>query len=163
MCVPLVESCGNLQLVHFPSLPSGPLESFLGPLHLTYWKLQGQIQDSVSAGLTVCSSLLSFQPEFSLCFFSFCTFLYWWGLHYFICIHYFFKVCLTLIYLLQKMNLVWTEFWWCSCGWVGKKMRHDPSLTFLKRLQYSERLGDLKNVKQLSSPLSGTAEFLDLF
>ena len=100
---------------------------------------------------------------FSLLHFSFCAFLYWWGLHYFIWIHYFFKVCLTLIYLLQKMNLVWTEFWWCSCGWVGKKMRHDPSLTFLKRLQYPERLGDLKNVKQLSSPLSGTAEFLDLF
>ena len=42
-------------------------------------------------------------------------------------------------------------------------MRHEPSLNFLKRLQYSERLGDLKNVKQLSSSLSRTPEFLDLF
>ena len=105
----------------------------------------------MSTGLTVYSDLL-FQPEFSLCFI-FLSVLSSIGSVFIILFVFiiFFKVCLTL----NSDDALLVEW--------EKKMRNEPSLNFLKRLQYSERLGDLKNVKQLSSPLSGIPEFLDLF
>lgn len=136
---------------------------------MTYWKLQGQIHDPVFyTGLTVYSRLL-FQPEFSLFFIFFLGFplLVWVFIILFVFIMSLNVFDINLF--AQKMNLVWkwTLFELNSDNALmvsGEKMRHEPSLTFLKRLQYSvEKLGDLKNVKQLSLPSLGQQNFLISF
>lgn len=74
----------------------------------------------------------------------------------------FLKVFLTLICLFQSEPCL-TWIGWCSCVKKGRKNKTWAShlSVYVRGPCIPEKLSDLTNVKQLSSPLSGTAVYLD--